>query len=255
MSASSPDANATARIRQLAGLDTGSRYENEAEDPDTITSAPRPITGAASRGSSDRGEDDAEEAAAEARELLASWMRIDEQAARIREEKKRDADVQERIAADRRFDGVQKSSVVQRPVPFEHTLRQDSSLSTVGRTKRAEMLQLAGVKQPDCDAPSSLSKPSRTKEPADEKRGKLRRRPSDTGGENGVGTVEDGVTICSISREERRLRLKNQTQLRGRAGDPAMMMEARQAPIRAKREERRARQLENERAQRHMTPE
>ena len=136
VSASSPDANATARIRQLAGLDTGSRYENEAEDPGTITSAPRPITGAASRGSSDRGEDDAEEAAAEARELLASWMRIDEQAARIREEKKRDADVQERIAADRRFDGVQKSSVVQRPVPFEHTLRQDSSLSTVGKDKK-----------------------------------------------------------------------------------------------------------------------
>ena len=119
------------------------------------------------------------------------------------------------------------------------------------------MLQIAGVKQPDCDAPSSLSKPSRTKgAKLDEKRAEAEAQAILTLAERMVLAPLKTVSPSgSISREERRLRLKNQTQLRGRAGDPAMMMEARQASIRAKREERRARQLENERAQRHMTPE
>ena len=202
-----------------------------------------------------RDEDDAEEAAAEARELLTSWMRIDEQANRIREEKTRDAAVQERVVADRRSDGVRKTKHTRRPLPFEHTLRHDDAF-TSSDENRANALQRAGTH--DDAEESFIPKRSRASE-LNEKRAEAEAQAILTLAERMVlaplKTPSSPSRSGTVSAEERALRIKNQTQLRGRKGDPIMMMEARQASIRAKREERRARQQENDRAQRRMTVE
>ena len=254
-SASSPDPNDAQWIRRLADV---THETNAIADADMDG-----ILGSPSAHTSPYVGDDSEEAAAEARELLSSWMRIDEEANRIREAKARDATIRERVEADKRYAGVQRTRFTKRQVQFEETLRSNNIDS--GKSGKRElspsrklnlraqlnMLQQAGLTSSDASLESPSGRLGLQGAAVDENRAEAEAQAILTLAER---MVLAPLNTSSPSKEERSIRLKNQSMLRGRRGDPLLMMEARQASIRDKREKRRARQQENERALKRMTP-
>ena len=207
------------------------------------------------------------ETAQEARDILSSWMQMDDEAHRIRVSKKKKYDMEERESADRREDDVIRTKHTHRPVPFEQTLRTDEENN--GRRNHSVINNQEDVMLSSLSSlTTTLTEPQRRRQ---QQRHRNQRELQEQRAEEEASEIlslAERMVLQPLHREEQEEKENNDstlkqrrtrrqgttTTIRGRS-DPRLMMEARQASIRQKRLVRKNKQLEQDKLMRNMTTE
>ena len=186
-------------------------------------------------------ENEDEETAQEARDILSSWMEMDDEAREIRTTRTKQNKVREHRNADRRGEGVIRTQYTKRPVLFEESLRGNSS-------------SVSGASS------SLLHSRRQTKERSERNQRELDEERADKEAQEILSLAErmvlqplhrDGEDKETTQGNKSRTGTKT-TAARSRS-DPRLMMEARQTAIREKRENRRMKQIEADKAFKNMT--
>jgi hypothetical protein len=194
------------------------------------------------------------ETAQEAREILSSWMHMDDEARQIRSLKKKEYQMKAKVNADRREEDVTRTKHTLRPVPYEQTLRGQSS-------------PLAGDDE-DLSRTTQRQRQRRRQRVRNQRELDEQRADQEA---SEILSLAERMVLQPLHRDDAEESSNDKNYRDGRDGqdrraganrgtryttsDPRLMMEARQASIRQKRSARKLKQHEQDKLLRNMTAE